>query len=133
MEAEARESIDRDPHTQPITELILAFGVELILALFLVRFVAPRKLEDAERWVVVGDNPSMHLETDDAPTPAIALRLYCAIAQDWADSILAGDDLDDCYPIAAAETEENARKLLSRIEFIREELLPPAEPRILDS
>ncbi|WP_397416623.1 hypothetical protein [Phenylobacterium sp.] len=133
MEAKAREFIDRDPYTQPIAELILAFGIESILALFLVRFVAPRKLEDSERWVVVGNCPSMHFETDDAPTPAIALRLYCAIAQDWADNILAGDDLDDSYPIAAAETEENARDLLSRIEFVREELIPLAEPRILDS
>ncbi|MFN9925899.1 MAG: hypothetical protein ACK53I_03055 [Phenylobacterium sp.] len=41
MEAEARAFTDRDPHTQPVTELILAFGIEPILALFLVRFVAP--------------------------------------------------------------------------------------------
>ncbi|MDO8377527.1 hypothetical protein [Phenylobacterium sp.] len=45
--------------------------------------------------VVVGDLPSMHFEGDDTPTPAIALELDCAIAQDWADNVLEGRDLSE--------------------------------------
>jgi hypothetical protein len=33
-------------------------------------------------------------------------------------------DLADCYPVSAAPTEEHARMLKSRIEFIRKELIP---------
>src|SRR4051812_49355881 len=73
----------------PIADLVLAFGVAPIIALFLVRREPGTKPEDRERWVAVGDLPSMHFETDDTPTPALALRLYCAIAQDWADNVLA--------------------------------------------
>ena len=130
MEAEARVFVDRDPWTQPISALVLAFGVESILALFLVRFESPRKPEDAERWVVVGNLPSMHFETDDAPTPALALRLYCAIAQDWADTILEGRDLSDSYPVEAAPTRENAEMLLGLIDFIRRKLIPLAKPPV---
>lgn len=74
--------------------------------------------------MVVGDLPSMHFETDDIPTPALALRLYCAIAQDWADNVLEGRDLSDSYPIEVAPTREHAEMLLGRVEFIRTKLWP---------
>jgi len=85
-------------------------------------------MEDAERWVVVGNLPSMHFETDDTPTPALALRLYCAIAQDWADNVLAGRDLSDSYPIPVAPTRKHAEMLLGRVDFIRRVLIPRARP-----
>jgi hypothetical protein len=110
----------------PIADLVLAFGVAPMIALFLMRFEPGGRPQDAERWVVVGDLPSMHFETDDAPTPAIALQLYCAIAQDWAETVLEGRDLSECYPIPVAPTHEHAETLLSRIEFIRSELIPLA-------
>ncbi|MDB5424927.1 MAG: hypothetical protein JWQ29_2343 [Phenylobacterium sp.] len=112
--------------TPPVAELLLAFGVAPILGLFLMRFEPGGLPEDRERWVVVGDLPPMHFETDDAPTPAIALDLYCAIAQDWADNVLEGRDLSESYPIEVAPTREYAEMLKGRIEFIRTELIPLA-------
>ena len=112
--------------TPLIADLVLAFGIAPMIGLYLMRFEPGGKPEDAERWVVVGDLPSMHFETDDSPTPAIALRLYCAIAQDWADNVLAGRDLSDSYPIPVAPTKEHAEMLLSRVEFIRNKSIPLA-------
>jgi hypothetical protein len=122
----ARRYLDTYRWTPPITDLVLAFGVAPIIALFLVRRAPGGRPEDAERWVAVGDLPSMHFETDDTPTPALALQLYCAIAQDWAENVLAGRDLSDSYPIPVAPTREHAEMLLSRIEFIRTKLIPLA-------
>jgi hypothetical protein len=110
----------------PIADLVLAFGIGTILALFLARREPGTRPEDAERWVVVGNLPSMHFETDDAPTPAVALRLYCAIAQDWADNVLDGRDLSESYPIPVSPTRQHAEILLSRIDFIRTKLIPMA-------
>lgn len=110
----------------PIEDLVLAFGIAPIIALFLARRAPGGKPEDAERWVVVGNLPSMHFETDGTPTPALALQLYCAIAQDWADNVLAGRDLSDSYPIPVAPTKEHAEMLLGRIDFIRTKLIPLA-------
>ncbi len=128
LAVEARAFVQGDSYAW-ISNLVLAFGVVPILGLFLVCFENPRKPEDTERWAVVGDLPSMHFETDDTPTPALALRLYCAIAQDWADNVIAGRDLSDSYPIEVAPTPEHAEMLLGRIAFIRQELILLAEPR----
>lgn len=110
----------------PASELVLAFAVAPILGLFLMRFAPGGRPEDAERWVVVGDLPSMHFETDDAQTPARALELCCAIAQDWADGVLTGRDLSDSYPFPIDPTRANAERLRDRVEFIRENLIPLA-------
>jgi hypothetical protein len=112
--------------TPPIETLTLAFGVGPLLGLYLMRFAPGGKPEDRERWVVVGDLPSMHFETDDTPEPWLALELYCAIAQDWADNVRDARDLSDSYPIDVAPTAEHAQMLLDRIEFIRTELVPLA-------
>lgn len=104
----------------------MAFAVAPVIGLYLMRFEPGGKPKDVERWVVVGDLPSMHFETDDARTPGSALRLYCAIAQDWADNVLAGANLSEIYPIPVSPTREHAEMLLKRVEFIRTELIPLA-------
>lgn len=129
LEADARAFMARQSWAPRIVDMPLAFGLAPILALYLARFDPDDvKPEDLERWVVVGDLPPMHFETDETPTPALALRMYCAIAQDWADTVLASEDLSECYPIEAPPTAEHAEMLLGRIDFIRRELMPRAEP-----
>ena len=115
--------------TPPIDDLVIAFGVGPIVGVYLMRFKPGGKPCDAERWVVVGNLPSMHFETDDARTPAVALRLYCAIAQVWADNVMAGRDLSDSYPIPVTPNRQHARMLLSRIKFLREKIIPLAGPQ----
>ena len=124
---QAKEYVERFRWAPPVRDVLLAFGVSPILALYLVRFTRPIAGEgDTEQWVVVGDLPTMCFETDDAPDPVAALRLYCAIAQDWADNVTANRDLSDSYPIPAPATLENAKLLYSRIKFIETELIPSA-------
>jgi hypothetical protein len=114
----------------PIAELVLGFGLPLILAVFLVRFARPierGEMEgEAEMWVLVGDGPSMAFETETARTPAEAMNLYCVLAEDWAAYVWDGDDPSECYPIPVARTREHARSLMGRVEFIRKELIPIA-------
>lgn len=128
LASDARAFMEADSWAPAMRAMPLAFGVAPMLGLYLAQFVPGGKLEDAERWVVVGDLPSMHFETDDTPTPALALQMYCAIAQDWADNVLAGRDLSDSYPVEVAPTREHAEMLLSRIAFIRTKLIPLAQP-----
>jgi hypothetical protein len=130
LEEEARDYVGTRPWSKPIREMLLAFGVGRILALFLVRFGEPIRWEgqeDSELWVIVGDLPPAYFATDDSPNPAEALETYCVFMEDWADRILNGDDLKGAYPIAAAPTAEHARMLKSRIEFIRQEIIPTVE------
>lgn len=112
--------------TPPIAELILAFGVAPIIGLFLARFehgIEGDGNSDTELWVVVGDLPAAYFVVDEAPNPAEALEAYCELMEDWADKVIAGDDLSASYPVAAEPTMEHAHMLKSRLEFIREEMI----------
>jgi hypothetical protein len=125
----ARAHIESRPWAPPIKELLLAYGVGGILGLFLVQFTRELRGElegETEMWIVVGDLPTIPFDTEVTPTPALALKLYCAICQDWADTVLTDGDLSDSYPIPVAATHEHAEMLLSRIEFVREKLMPIA-------
>jgi hypothetical protein len=126
LTADAWSFVNSYRWTPPIADLVMAFAIAPIIGLYLMRFEPGGKPEDAERWVVVGDLPSMHFETDDTPTPNLALQLYCAIAQDWADAVLEGRDLSESYPIPVAPTREHAEMLKSRIETIRKDFIPLA-------
>ena len=131
---DARAFVEAFSWAPPIADLLLAFGIGDLIGLFLARFTeglageghAGEGVGDTEMWVVVGDLPYLYFETEDAPTPAMALLMYCAIAQDWADNVVEGNDLSESYPIPVEPTEENARRLLSRIEFIRENFVQAA-------
>jgi len=126
-EQEARTYVASFGWSKPILEILLAFGMSGILALFLVRFEEPVRWEgeeDTELWVVLGDLPPAYFATDDSPNPGEALETYCIFMEDWADRILQGEDLTGSYPVAAAPTLEHAQMLKSRIEFIRGEIIP---------
>jgi hypothetical protein len=130
LEDDALAYVESFRGSPPVGDIVLAFGLAPIIALFLVRFttaiISGECEGETEMWVVVGDLPSMCFEPD-MRTPADALRLYCAIAQDWADRVLAGEDLSESYPIPVEPTREHAKMLLSRISTLRRDFIPLAE------
>ncbi len=129
LAAEARAYVEAHASAPPIKDILLAYGVGGVIGLFLARFTRPltgELLGETELWVVVGDLPSVCFETESAPTPSLALKLYCAICQDWAEAVLDDRDLSECYPIRAAPTREHAEMLLGRIGFMKEKLIPAA-------
>jgi hypothetical protein len=109
----------------PIKEMLLAYGIGGIIALYLIKFKHKvPKWGDEEMWVVVGDMPSTYFVTDDAPTPAWAFDIYCELVEDWAHAVLSGASRANVYPLDAPPTREYADALLSRVRFIREDLIP---------
>ena len=115
---------------QPIREMVLAFGMPPILGLWLVRFERPIErgelAGEAEMWAVAGDLPAMCFETRDAPTPADALRLYCAIAWDWGQAALGRRDISQSYPVGLEPTRELAKMLLGRVKTLKKSWIPLA-------
>jgi hypothetical protein len=115
----------------PVKELLLAFGIGRVIGLYLVRFehgiFSGEGNGRQETWIVVGDLPSIYFATEGSETRAAALCTYCDIAEAWADAVLAGDDLSECFPIPVEPTEEHARMLKSRIRTIRNEFVPLVE------
>lgn len=126
--AEAEVTRWRSP---PIKEVLFAFGYAPIVAVFLVRFerpIARGELKgETEMWAVAGDLPAMCFETTDAPTPADALRLYCAIAWDWGQAALGRrHDISESYPIPIEPTRKLAKMLFKRVKKLRKGWIPVA-------
>jgi hypothetical protein len=129
LAVEADAFIRSRPWAPPLENLYLGFGVGGVIGLFLAHFthgIADEGNGDREVWVVVGDMPAIYFETEDSPTPADALETYCCIAEQWADHVIAGSGVSECYPIPVEPTREHAEMLKSRVASIREMFIPVA-------
>jgi hypothetical protein len=73
-------------------------------------------------WVITGDLPSVYLDKS-VPNADEALITYCNLMEDWSNCVLTDNPLQDCYPVDANPTIENAQLLKLRIDFIRQNLL----------
>ena len=106
-----------------IKEKYFGYGIGGIVAVFLYKFVSSINQTDDWLWIVVGDLPSAYLVIDNTNSPMDALKGYCELMEDWANSIKSNGSIDGCYPVKAVPTKENAQLLLNRINFIRREIL----------
>lgn len=123
LAAEARAFLQGHRWCPPIVEQYYSVGVAGVLGVFLFE-LAPSEKVDPILWVIVGDLPSVYLVIDEAPDGLAALECYCTLMEAWARAVLAGEPLDEYFPVRAAPTEEHARMLLSRVGLIRDEIIP---------
>ena len=84
--------------------------------------IEPTDIVDTFVWVIVGDLPTVYLD-QSVKTGKEALGIYCDLMSEWADNIIDGKSLDECYPVEAEQTAENAELLKRRVAFIQRELL----------
>jgi hypothetical protein len=75
-------------------------------------------------WVLTGDIPPAYLVTDDATDPQSAIELYEDLMQEWVDAVLAGEPTNELIPVNAPASPEFAEMLRSRLQFIRETIIP---------
>lgn len=81
-------------------------------------------------WVVAGDLSPGYLDTSSCPNGAIALECYVLCMEEWADAVTEGSSTEGMMPALARNslrpvehTEEMAKAVKSRMNFIRRELL----------
>jgi hypothetical protein len=108
----------------PIVETYLGYGVADVVALCLFRVAGPVGGTDEWFWVVDGDLPSAYFVVEQAPSPPLALRVYCDLMDEWANAVLAHSSLMDVFPVKAEPTTDNAQALISRTRFLRETIIP---------
>jgi len=106
-----------------IKEGFLANGFDGILGVFLFKIVPESEKVDELLWVICGDIPPAYLVTDCAKTGLEALALYVEEMQKWVDAVFSGAFVNDLIPVNVAPDEEYAEMLLTRLNFIREEIL----------
>lgn len=73
---------------------------------------------DDKLWVVAGDLPTAHLVTDEIPDFKEALLSYVYHMREWTKAVKSGKSTDDCFPVRALPSLENANLLDSRLDFI---------------
>ena len=106
-----------------ICEKYFGFGIGGLIAAFLYHFDSQINGTDDWLWVIVGDLPSAYLVIDVATSPKEAIELYCELMEDWANNVISDNSIENCFPVAANPTKENAQLLLTRTGFIRREIL----------
>jgi hypothetical protein len=100
----------------------LAEEWEGILSVFLFK-IKPKKIDVYDYvWIIVGDIPPAYIDIESAKTSSEALYAYCFIMKDWAEKVIAGKSIKDCFPINVEASEKHANMLLSRIGFIESNL-----------
>jgi hypothetical protein len=92
------------------------------LGVFLFEIEPINETIDQHVWVILGDIPTVYLDAS-VKTAKEALEIYCDLMTEWADNILQEKSLEECYPVEAEPSEENAELLKKRIAFIKRELL----------
>lgn len=98
------------------------FGIYDKIGVFLFQIEPINCTVDNYIWVIVGDLPSVYID-QNVTTGKEALNVYCELMTEWAENILQDKSIDDCFPVPAVPTIENAVLLKRRIAFIKTELL----------
>ena len=98
------------------------FGLYEKIGVFLFQIEPISDEVDNFIWIIVGDLPSAYLDCS-VLTGNEALKIYVEIMTEWADNILQGKSVDNCFPVNASPTIENANLLKKRINFIKAEIL----------
>jgi hypothetical protein len=108
----------------PLLATYLAFGVSGVIGLFQVHFEQTIQKTDDRLWVIVGDLPSAYLVVNESDLPRDALENYCLLMDEWVDAVRDKSNFETVFPISSARTLENAGLLMSRIGFIRSQIVP---------
>jgi hypothetical protein len=125
MELEASAYLSRFKWCDKIKEKYLYYnlGTTLCVFLFDIKNNQSSDIGDNLLWVIVGDLPSMYLDTYHIKTLKEALDLYAYLGGDWADKIIAKKSLKKCFPFDEKPSIELAQLLKTRVKFIKENLL----------
>ena len=125
MAREARAFIESHSWSSGVEAVSLLDGIGGVVAVFKVDLrEAIGSWQDRSLWVVVGDLPSAYMVMDKLSSGPEVLDMYCELMEDWARAVFASTPLEGLYPVRAAATVENAEALLSRVDWLRTEVIP---------
>ena len=120
----AKEYVQSFRWCPSIDRVYFGCGVGGVVAVFLFHFSERIGDSDEWLWVIEGDLPSAYLVLDQAGDPASALDVYCQLMDEWAKAVLERRSLEDVFLVKAEPTPDNAKNLMTRLNFIRTRLLP---------
>jgi hypothetical protein len=129
MNLEAEEYINGFKWCKQIKEAHLYYNLGSTLCVFLFNIYNIQSTDEADNvlWIIVGDLPSMYLDTYNIKSLKEALENYAELGGEWADNIITKKSVKDCFPFDEKPSLKLAKLLKSRVEFIRSNLLDNIE------
>jgi hypothetical protein len=131
MAERARDYVTSFHWCPPIEQAYLAFGIGKIIALFLFTFDEKIQDIDDKTWVIEGDLPPAFIPCDPGDSARSIIEHYCELMDDWVTVVRSGGNFENVFPVSAARTEEHADMLASRLEFLRQEIIPEVPADVL--
>ena len=102
----------------------LDFACGYIIGVFYFELVPAKPDVPDSVWVIVGDLPSAYLAVEFCSNGDEAMEGYVAEMQEWVDRVMDGRPLDDdVIPVNVPPTEEWAKELQWRLDFIKRDFL----------
>jgi hypothetical protein len=125
MNLTAKEYINGFKWCEKIREEYLYLNLGSTICVFLYHIDNIQKEDEADNilWVIVGDLPSMYLDTFNVKSLKEVLETYAELAEDWADNILKNKSVKNCFPFDEKPNLELANQLKSRVNFITNTLI----------
>ncbi|HEV8273007.1 MAG TPA: DUF4826 family protein [Chitinophagaceae bacterium] len=120
---ESKEYLGRQKWCKGIHNGWLFTNIGYALNIFLYKIENEQSPEDNLLWVMVGDIPSIYLDTYGIKSTKEVVENYIELANDWIFHAESGQSLDECFPLEAQNSSESIKMLKTRIQFIRDEML----------
>lgn len=124
MLQEAISYVEDQSWARSVHEVYYGGGVGGVIGTFLFHFESPIHETDEWLWVICGDLPTAYLVCDAARTGADAVELYCHLMQEWVNAVETESGFGDVFPVNTDPTRENASQLQTRIDSLREQVVP---------
>jgi hypothetical protein len=101
-----------------------------ILAVFFFEIV-PGEAADRAVWVITGDLPPAYMDVESCPNGAAAIDGYISAMEGWIEAAMEGGPVEGLIPVyyinsfnPMPPTREHAGLLRSRLDFLKERILP---------
>jgi hypothetical protein len=114
-----------------IKKAMLDIGWDGILGVFFFEIEPVQEGFDSTFWVIAGDLPTARICNDNPNGPS-ALDGYVREMQKWVDATRHGHSVENLIPVNVPPSREYAEMLQSRLDFIRDKLLPDYLSEVTD-
>jgi hypothetical protein len=102
-----------------------------VICIFLFEIDNNQSVEDNFIWVMVGDFPSMYLDTINVKSTKEVIENYIYIVNDWINHVECGETLNDCYPLDASTDPILFELLKKKVGLLEKKILTGIDDIVL--
>ena len=134
VKSEAYEYINSFKWCEKIVDSQLYFNLGSAFCVFIIDIVNNQSKDKADNklWVIVGDLPSMYLDSHNVKSLKDSLEVYVELAEEWVENVIAKKSVKECFPFHKKPSMKLAKFLNNRIGFISTEILENLDDIVLD-